>query len=144
LSGKEAATFIFTFWACWTSRARLRRGFLTRWRGDSGRGERLTRLSTTAVTLNDTLSRGFACTLHFQLAMGTFPASRPNLREVSRPRVVHSDRLRICACHRYMETPSNGVSKRDRIRESIMILLTMGLNSDDFLDQPVKTHTRYL
>jgi len=88
---KKRPRFLSFFWVCWTS-ARLRRGFLTRWRGDSGRGERLKRLSTTAVTLNDTLSRDFACILHFQLAIGAFPASRPSSREFSRPRVVHGDR----------------------------------------------------
>jgi hypothetical protein len=34
-------------------------------------------------------------------------------------------------------------SPRDQIRESIMILLTMGLKSDHFLDQPFKTQNQF-
>ena len=67
---------------------RLRRGFLTRWCGDSGRGERLARLSNPAVTLNDLLVRDPACILHFQHAIGPFPAARPNAREISLQQVV--------------------------------------------------------
>ena len=34
-------------------------------------------------------------------------------------------------------------NSRDQIRESIMILLTMGLNSDHFPDQPFKTQSEF-
>jgi len=79
------------FWTCWTS-ARLPRGFLTRWRGNSGRRERLAGLSTTAVTLKDTRSRDFARILHFQLAIGALSSIAAEPRENSRPGVVHGDR----------------------------------------------------
>jgi hypothetical protein len=36
-----------------------------------------------------------------------------------------------------------GVGVCDQIRESIMILLTMGLNSDHFSDQPFKTQNEF-
>ena len=58
--------------------ARLPRGFLTRWRGDSGRGQRLTSFATTAVTLNDTLSRDVARIL--QQNSSSRSAHAPTLR----------------------------------------------------------------
>jgi len=51
----------FHCWACSTS-ARLRRGFLTRRRGESGREERLPGLPTAAVTVDSAPERDFART----------------------------------------------------------------------------------
>jgi hypothetical protein len=81
----------FNFWACWPS-ARLSCGFLTRRRGDSGRGERLPRLSTAVDTLNDKLSRDSAGILHFQLAIGAMSGTAAEMCEISLQRVVHGDR----------------------------------------------------
>ena len=104
-SGQEAATVIGYFGLA--GRARVLGAVFSRWRGDSGRGERLTRSTTAVVTLNDTLSRYIARILHFQLAIGALSSIAAESREISRPRVVYGDRFRICAFHR--EPPINGV-----------------------------------
>jgi len=72
--------------------ARLRRGFLTRRRGDSGSEKRLPGLSTAAVTVNDTLSRDSAGILHFQLAIGAMSGTAAEMCEISVQRVVDGDR----------------------------------------------------
>jgi len=86
---KKRRSFIFTY-GFWPG-ARLRRGFLTRRRGDSGREQRQPGLSTAAVTVNDTLSRDSAGILHFQLAIGAMSGTAAEMCEISLQRVVDGD-----------------------------------------------------
>jgi hypothetical protein len=88
---KKRSPFVSFFWACWPI-ARLPRRFLTRRRGDSGRGERLRGLSAAVVALNDTRSRGFARIFSFQLAIGAMFGTAGESRKILRPLVVHGDR----------------------------------------------------
>jgi hypothetical protein len=74
---KKRPPFFYFCWVCGTS-ARLRRRFLMRRCCDSGREKRLPGLSTAPVAVNENRTRNFARVLHFQLAIGSFPALRPN------------------------------------------------------------------
>jgi hypothetical protein len=70
-------------------------------------------------------------------------ASRPRVRGGTR-RVSTRVELRAAhVCRLSKAAVKQREKARDQIRESIMILLTMGLNSDHFGDQPFKTQNEF-